>query len=222
MKKTAFLIIMLCMGQTMTLRAQDTGTDVSGIDNVVYIDPVSVEVGSAKVALPVCMKNTADIRGLQFDLYLPNGATIEFNKKGKFVNEPAFNDERLPEDDEHTIQGAVQEGTGAIRFLINSQYEETFVGNDGILFTVTVKLSADIPEGGYPIIMKSIKLSENDINKYYSTDSVKSTLTISKATIVNEEHANNGTKGIYNLQGIEINDLQKGINIIDEMIYFVE
>jgi hypothetical protein len=212
MKKTALLIIMLVMGQVLTLRAENT--DVSGIDNVVYINPVSVQAGTTQLSLPIYMKNTAEIRGLQFDLYLPEGATIEFNKKGKFVNEPVFNEDRLPEDDEHTIQGAVQ-GSGAVRFLINSQYEETFTGNDGVLFTVTVTLSADMAVGDYPIEMKSIKLSESDINNYYTTEVVKSTLSITSTTKVSDIISNDSESGIYNLSGQKRETTQKGINIID-------
>lgn len=220
MKKTVFLILMLCMGQALTLRAQDT--DVSGIDNVVYITPVSVDQGAAKVSLPVYMKNTAEIRGLQFDLYLPEGVTIGFNKKGKFVEEPVFNEERLPEDDEHTIQGSIQQETGAVRFLINSQYEETFTGTDGLLFTVTASLDSDMAEGDYPIIMKAIKLSENDINKSYTTDSIKSTLTVTSTTIVEGFSVNKSANGIFNLGGQQLNELQKGINIVDDKIFLVE
>ena len=219
MKKTALFILMLCMGQALTLRAQDT--DVSGIDNVVYITPVSVDQGAAKVSLPVYMKNTAEIRGLQFDLYLPEGVTIGFNKKGKFVDEPVFNEERLPEDDEHTIQGSIQQETGAVRFLINSQYEETFTENEGLLFTITASLDADMAEGDYPIIMKSIKLSENDINKYYTTDSIKSTLTVTSTTVVEGFSVNKSANGIFNLGGQQLNELQKGFNIIDNKIILV-
>jgi hypothetical protein len=220
MKKTVSLILMLCMAQALTLRAQDT--DVSGIDNVVYITPVSVDQGAAKVSLPVYMKNTAEIRGLQFDLYLPEGVTIGFNKKGKFVDEPVFNDDRLPEDDEHTIQGSIQQETGAVRFLINSQYEETFTGNEGLLFTITASLNTDMAEGDYPIIMKSIKLSENDINKSYTTDSIKSTLTVTSTTLVEGFSVNKSANGIFNLGGQPLNELQKGLNIVDDKIILVE
>lgn len=220
MKKTVSLILMLCMVQALTLRAQDT--DVSGIDNVVYITPVSVDQGAAKVSLPVYMKNTAEIRGLQFDLYLPEGVTIGFNKKGKFVDEPVFNEERLPEDDEHTIQGSIQQETGAVRFLINSQYEETFTENEGLLFTITASLDADMAVGDYPIIMKSIKLSENDINKYYTTDSIKSTLTVTSTTVVEGFSVNKSANGIFNIGGLQLNELQKGLNIVDDKIILVE
>ena len=220
MKKTVSLILMLCMGQALTLRAQDT--DISGIDNVAYITPVSVERGTAKVSLPVYMKNTAEIRGLQFDLYLPEGVTIGFNKKGKFVDEPVFNDDRLPEDDEHTIQGSIQQETGAVRFLINSQYEETFTENEGLLFTITANLDADMAEGDYPIIMKSVKLSENDINKYYTTDSIKTTLTVTSTTAVKSISVGKATNGIYNLGGQEMEGLQKGLNILDDRKILVQ
>ena len=208
------------MGQALRLRAQDT--DISGIDNVIYITPVSVAQGVAKVSLPVYMKNTAEIRGLQFDLYLPAGLTIGFNKKGKFVDEPVFNEKRLPEDDEHTIQGSVQQETGAVRFLINSQYEETFTETEGLLFTITASLDANMAEGDYPIIMKSIKLSENDINKYYTTDSIKSTLTVTSTTLVEGFSVNKSANGIFNLGGQQLNELQTGINIVDDKIFLVE
>jgi len=73
MKKTALFILMLCMGSALTLKAQNT--DVSGIDNVLYITPFSVEPGTTSLELQVSMKNTAAIRGFQCDLVLPEGVT---------------------------------------------------------------------------------------------------------------------------------------------------
>lgn len=203
MKKT-LLLLMLCMTSALAIKAQD---------NVLYIDPFTVEPGTTSVDLPICMKNTAEIRGLQFDLYLPEGASIAFNKKGKFVDEPKFNEDRLPEDDEHSIQGSKQTD-GAIRFLINSQYDETFTGTDGVLFTVKITLDANMAEGEYTISMKGVKLSETDINKSYTTEEVKTTMTISSATAINGISANKAVKGIYNIAGQQTN-LQKGINIVD-------
>ena len=211
MKKTALFFLMLCMGSALTLKAQNT--DVSGIDNVLYITPFSVEPGTTEFELKVCMKNTAEIRGLQFDLYLPEGASIAFNEKGKFVNVPKFNEGRLPEDDEHTIQGKKQTD-GAIRFLINSEYSETFTGNDGLLFTVKVALEATMAQGEYPIVMKNIKLSESDISTFYLTEEVKTTMTYGTPTAIKSISASKQTKGIYNVAGQQV-EMQKGINIVD-------
>ena len=82
MKKTALFVLMLCIGQALTLRAQNT--DVSSIKNVVYITPFSAQSGT-QATLSINMKNTAAIRGFQFDLYLPEGVTIGKSAKGKQV-----------------------------------------------------------------------------------------------------------------------------------------
>ena len=71
-----------------------------------------------------------------------------------------------------------EQGDGAIRFLCGSLYDETFTGNDGEIATISVKLAEDMEDGDYPIILRNIKLTETDINNFYQTDYVKSTLTV--------------------------------------------
>ena len=115
------------------------------------------------------------IRGFQFDMYLPDGVTAKKNNKGRF--QVAFNSDRLPENDEHTLTLGVQ-NDGAIHFLCGSQYDETFTGNNGELITMQVVVAADMAAGTYPIILKNLKLSEIDISKYYEVSAVETMLTI--------------------------------------------
>lgn len=150
-------------------------TDISTLQNVIYIDKVEAQSGS-QMNLSIKMKNNANIRSFQFDLYLPEGVTAVKNAKGRIMG--SLNSGRLPEDDEHTLTMAVQPD-GAIRFLCGSQYDETFAGTDGEIASLQVNISEDMDEGDYPIILKSIRLSETDISKFYDTPFVKTTLTIS-------------------------------------------
>ena len=149
-------------------------TDITGIDNVIYITPVKADAGETK-ALSICMKNKAEIRGFQFDLYLPDGVTIAVNKKGKML--VSLNSSRLDEDDEHSILVEQQEDS-SYRFLCNSMYEETFLGNDGEIATVTLNIDASMADGVYPVVIKNQKLSETDISKHYETELVETTMTI--------------------------------------------
>ena len=149
-------------------------TDITGIDNVIYITPVTADAGETKT-LSLCMKNRAEIRGFQFDLYLPDGVTIAVNKKGKML--VSLNSSRLDEDDEHSILVEKQDD-GSYRFLCNSMYEELFLGNDGKVATVTLNIDANMVNGAYPIVVKNQKLSETDISKYYETGRIETTLTI--------------------------------------------
>jgi hypothetical protein len=68
----------------------------------------------------------------------------------------------------------------------------------------------------YPILLENIKLSESDISKYYTTESVLSTLTVvNDVTGIQSVSANKAAKSIYNLAGQKMKNTQKGVNIID-------
>ena len=150
-------------------------TDVDKLSNVIYIPTVTVDKGTASAQLSLHMKNSAKIRGFQFDLYLPDGITAAKNNKGRI--QAQLSKSRLEADDEHTLTVGEQ-SDGAIRFLCGSQYDETFNGSDGEVITLTVNIANNLAPGDYPILLTNIKLTETDISKYYETESVESSLTI--------------------------------------------
>ena len=149
-------------------------TNVSAADNVIYVEPFIAEAGT-EGQITFAMRNTTDIRGFQFDLYLPEGVSVVKKSTGRIVGELCA--DRLPEDDEHDLSFSEQ-ADGAIRILCSSLYEETFTGNDGPLMTLKVKYAADMAEGDYPIVMRNMKLTENDISMFYQTEYLESILTI--------------------------------------------
>ena len=157
----------------------DPDTDISSMNNVIYLNKVEASADS-QINLSIRMKNTAAIRGFQFDIYLPEGVTVVKSAKGKIIG--SLSEGRLPEDDEHSLTLSEQ-GDGAIRFLCGSLYDETFTGNDGEIATLTVKVAEEMNDGDYPIILRNMKMTETDINNYYQTDYVKSTLTIKSYTL---------------------------------------
>ena len=173
MKKILFLFAVLLLTQAGTVQAD---TDLKPYPNVIYVAPATIYPGydGSEATLSICMNNTARIRGFQFDLYLPEGMTAVKSSKGKFV--VSLNDARLPEDDEHTLTVAEQ-GDGAIRFLCNSQYDETFTGTSGEVATIKVSV-AGLAAGWYPITLKGIKLSETDISNYHEVAEVVTTFIV--------------------------------------------
>ena len=149
-------------------------TDLSTMDNFIYVEPTTVDAGS-QVTLSFMMKNTAAIRGFQFDLYLPDGVTAVKNAKGRIQG--SLSDGRLPEDDEHTL--TIQEqADGAIRFLCGSQYDEAFMGTTGEIATLIVNIGENMANGDYPIVLRNMRLTETDISKYYDSDNVETTLMV--------------------------------------------
>ena len=159
---------------TVTEKPVVIASDISQIDNVIYIEPMEETKGS-EVVVPILMKNTAAIRGFQFDLVLPDGVTVAKTSKGKYVC--SLSSGRLPEDDEHTLSVSEQED-GTIRFLCGSQYNETFTGNNGEIATIKLLITEDMKEGIYPIVLKKVKLSETDISNFYFTETVQTILTV--------------------------------------------
>lgn len=169
-----FIIVLTLLGLCHTGLLQAANTDISSIENVIYVTPLLAPANS-QVSLPIQMKNTAAIRGFQFDLYLPEGVTVVRNDKGRIQG--ALTASRLPEDDEHTLTLSEQED-GAIRFLCGSQYDECFTGNDGEIATLSIQISGSVAIGDYPIILRTVKLTETDISKFYETEELESTITV--------------------------------------------
>ena len=187
-------------------------SDINTIDNVIY--PVSQEVAAGmQTTLSFHMKNTAAIRGFQFDLYLPEGITVVKNAKGRIQG--ALANDRLPEDDEHTL--TIQEqGDGAIRFLCGSLYDETFTGNEGEIITLQINVAETMKNGDYAIVLQDVKLTETNTENYYYTDTVESTIKVIGGTgIVDVLEGDNAPAIIYNLSGQRLAKPQHGINIIN-------
>lgn len=78
--------------------------------------------------------------GLQFDLILPEGFSLETNSNGKIVSK--FNTERSANGD-HAISSNMV-GTGHYRFLIVSPSNSAVIGTSGLLMNVNVIADASI------------------------------------------------------------------------------
>ena len=152
-------------------------TDVSTLDNAIYISPFSV-LSNDEAQVSIRMKNTVGIRGFQFDLYLPEGMTAVKDGNNRFVS--SLSNGRKPAGDQHTLTLSEQPD-GAIRFLCGSQYDETFTGNDGEIATLTINIDASVAVGDYPVYLRNMKLTETDISKFYTTDEVETTVTVTGA-----------------------------------------
>ena len=148
--------------------------DVSAINNVIYMEPLTVTKGK-EVDVNLKMKNTAGIRGFQFDMYLPIGVTVKKDGNNRFVS--SLNNGRLPEGSVHTLTVSEQPD-GAVRFLCGSQYDETFTGTKGDILTVRLCIDERMFDGQYPVILKDVKLTETNIDNYYLTETLQTAMTV--------------------------------------------
>lgn len=172
MKKYMIPILMLCLGYAGMTKAANT--DISTLDNIIYVEPFNAAAG-AQVQVSIKMKNSAAIRGFQFDLFLPDGVTAAKTAKGKII--ASLTESRLPDEDEHTLTLSEQ-GDGSIRFLCGSMADETFTGTDGEIATLTISIDGGVVNGNYPVFLKNMKLTETDISNFYETESIETTLMV--------------------------------------------
>ena len=215
MKKRIIPMLLLFLIQVVSASAQ--ASDIETLDNVIYVAPMTIENGTESATLSFIMKNSAAIRGFQFDLYLPDGVTAGRTSSGS-LRKPKFNASRLIEEDEdeeikddHSIL-IEEQSDGAIRFLCNSMAGYTFVGNDGELFTMSINI-AGIQDKACPIELKTMKLSEKNPALFYETASIATTLTIG-TTGINEVNADGmQADGKYLINGELI--IKKGNSIFN-------
>lgn len=186
MKKLFLFLLTCCLGQAGIVKADDT--DISGNANVVYIQHFEVQPGATGFELSINMKNSAAIRGFQFDLELPEGITptLEDDEMIYWLNA-----DRSPKKGGgqyyHSLEVS-QQTDGSYRFLCGSQSDKTFKGNDGEILVLWVNVAPGMTPGDYAIRLKDIKLSETNIDNHYDTDLVESTVTVSNSprTVLNE------------------------------------
>ena len=120
-------------------------TDISSLDNAIYVDQVEGRIGGT-MDIPVKLKNSYPVRGFQFTLELPEGATI---------NSWALGTNRLPSGAALSDKIATQKIEGnKITVACSLNYgDATFIGNDGEIATVSVTFGDDMEVGTYPIYL---------------------------------------------------------------------
>lgn len=172
-----FLMLGLVWGSSIHAET----TDVSAIDNVVYLKSETAAAGGQH-KLSVQMKNVDAITGYEFKLQLPEGLSFAKDEDGFYLT--ALSLERTTARKTNYFDCAVDE-SGRLHVLCSTTAADeetgnlfTFSGNDGEVCTVTIDIPEDIEAGDYPIILSDIVLTPSDADKGYETARLESTLTI--------------------------------------------
>jgi len=176
MKKLFLLILMCCLGETCIMKAANT--DISSIANVIYIEPFQVQPGVTNYELSIRMKNSADIRGFQFAIVLPEGIVPVIEDDVVLCE---LNEDRAPKNSlgkfYHDLNASPQ-NDGSYLVLCGAQQDKKFLEKDGEVAVLYVNIASDMAEGDYPVVLKNIKLSESDISKYYETEMLETTASV--------------------------------------------
>ena len=115
----------------------------------VTINDFKISAGETK-EVSVSLTNDIEYVAFQFDLYLPEGITLESY---------CANRERIPET---TTLSMRQQEDGAYRFISAAMEGAPLVGYDGTIVTLTVKASESLSDGSLTGYFRKVKLSKAD------------------------------------------------------------
>ena len=132
----------------------EMGTDISKLDNAIYVAPFTVRVGDNK-QMDSCLKNAEAATAYVFDLVLPEGITVAKNSNGKYIEELS------DRHDDHT-RTFNYKGDNTYSLSTLSGNSEQLTGNDGPIRLVTIAASDNMAEGNYAIDIKNASYSKPD------------------------------------------------------------
>ena len=123
-------------------------SQVQAEDNVTIKD-FSISAGESKT---VCIELESDVvyAGFQFDLYLPNGITIE---------EYSADAERIPESTTLTM---TKQEDGSYRFFAAAMDLEEIKGTSGSIIVIKIKANSELKSGSLTGYLRVVKLSKTD------------------------------------------------------------
>ena len=157
-------------------------TDISQLDNAVYIEPFAARVG-AEVQLVINLKNAEEVSAYIFDMELPEGVTVATNSNGKYID--ALSDRH--DDHSRTIN---YKGNNVYSLSVLSANSEVLTGNDGAIRFLTLLVADDMEEGVYAINIRNASFSRPNAS-LVEMENTTSTITI-EDYLLGDVNGNNG------------------------------
>ena len=183
-------------------------TDTQGCDNI-FINDFTINASESKT-IEVNMNNIDSFCAFQFDMYLPEGLTID-EEDEEFLIEATS---RLTKS--HMIS-TNKLSENVIRFVVYSNKNSSIKSNEGAIMTIPFIASAEMETGSYQIEIKDVILSYNTGAGVYTSNTTTNVNVFSLTGIGTEEIVNDNIDvEYYNLQGVKVVNPSNGLYIKKE------
>ena len=208
--KKLFLLLAVCLmaGTTNVFGQAEKEYDK---ENYLYMTDVKAEAGQ-KVVIPLSMKNVEKIGGMQFDIYMDDVFSLYYTEKNnKKVYSVKLEGTRSDADFHSTT---ITDKTDHF-FVISAPTDagNIYEGNDGVVYNITLNVSAEAPSGDYYVYIKNINLANtNGLTTYYPEDA-KCKVSVTNTTGINVITASENAD-VYNVNGQKQNKVRNGFNIV--------
>ena len=157
---------------TVTFEADKNEPDepVVTTENTLTLSNVTANIGTT-VTFPIGLNNVDEITALQMDLHLPKGITLATDEYGDVKVETT---DRV--SNKHTVDCS-KIADGNYRIICYSTKNNTFTGNSGDLFSLSLIVGPELTDGDYEITATNIELSDKTGTAYPGQD-VKGVITV--------------------------------------------
>ncbi len=213
-----------CMHANSRLSAKSSSS--SNID-ALRITPFVLAEGGASETLSMDLYNTTeDFTAFQCDLYLPEGITVDKNKKGTAYKISFNQDEERTDASCHTLSAALQKD-GAIRMICYSMNNDVFAGLEGALVDIPLTSENTMKNGFYNFTIKNVVLTHTDGTKVCPKE-YKGTIVIgdggnqpnvsmfgafSSESLKNITNALSNNQSILSIGMTEVEDIESGSSL---------
>lgn len=149
----------------------------SKAENTIQVMPFSANVGMTSDDMKtfnIEMTNEEDIWGVQFDLYLPKGMTLDFTDDyppyddiatGAYDRYPYTSGRNGTKTYKHGIEwNKLNDVEGHYRFAITPNDESFITETSGTILTLYYLTSTEMKPGIYPILIKNMVISGKTVN----------------------------------------------------------
>lgn len=141
--------------------ARSAGAQIDALEIAPF---VLSEDGDSKTLSMDFYNTTEDFTAFQCDLYLPEGITVNKNKKGTSYKISFNEDTERTDASCHTLSAALQKD-GAVRIICYSMNSDIFSGLGGALIDIPVSSDASMTSGFYDFSIKNVVLTHTDGTK---------------------------------------------------------
>ncbi len=193
--------------------ADQQDTDVSALDNTVYIAPMEAVAGQ-ELTLSVKMKNSVEAEGFQFCLSLPEGFSVVRDNEG--FAEATLSTERTTAARTNTFATTIMPD-GTLRVMGASTNGSAISAGDGEVCKIRVRVADSVAEGSYTLTLSDVAISDTSA-KSHDVKLVETTVTVNSTqgieTLTQQQAAK--AQPVYDLQGRRLENVpQKGLYIRD-------
>ena len=182
MKNKGYLIAMSLFMFTTIGTTKAENTDVSELQHVLYVEPLTAEMGTTEVTLSIKMKNYYEAMGFSFGVRLPETFSFATTENGD--PDARLSTTRTDETHIDFFQSTLQADGSLSIVAYNDDGDGYIDGNDGEIALVRIILPASTTAGEYPISILNPTVSLSTGSSKREIDEVVTTLTITPASEV--------------------------------------